>query len=175
MLVLNLKPTSFFMKNLLLILVFSTIFISTFQSQSIQGNYVRSWDPINSGVLILTLKLNEDSTFTYHYYQTFTPSLSEKNNYENNSFTIPSDSTHLNPEKNIYGKGTWKLDKTIVTFYTDKKNDFNEKFTLDFNNSKARFISKSPRDISDKVVKTALRFYESEVIGVKGTEYFKVE
>lgn len=54
-----------------------------------------------------------------------------------------------------------------------KKIDFNEKYTVNLNNSKARYITKSPRDKSEKVIKTALRFYESEAFAIKGLELVK--
>ena len=46
-------------------------------------------------------------------------------------------------------------------------------YTMNFSNSKARYITKSPRDKSDKVLKTSLRFYESDIFHIKGLELFK--
>ena len=142
------------MKNFLFLLIFSAFFSTTVQSQSIPGNYVGRWVSVNGEILEQTLELSADSTFTFHYYQTF---------------------LSPNPEKHIYGKGTWNLDNTIVTFYADKKNDLDAVHTLNFNNSKARFISKSPRDKSDREVKTAVRFYESEIPWAKSMLLFKIE
>ncbi|OBQ54177.1 hypothetical protein VQ01_12055 [Tamlana sp. s12] len=70
-------------------------------------------------------------------------------------------------EKNLYGKGTWKIEKKVVTFITNEKTDISEDYTLDFNGSKARFISKSPRDKSNRIVETALQFYESNIFWIE--------
>ncbi len=139
------------------ILLFFTIIIAsmqTVQSQNVIGNYVSSWVSVNNEILELTLDLKADNTFTFHYYQTF---------------------LSPNPEKHIHGKGTWSHENTIVTFYTDKKNDLDTVHTLNFNDSKARFISKSPRDKSNREIKTAVRFFESEIPWAKTMQLFKIE
>ncbi|WP_372754871.1 hypothetical protein [Mariniflexile sp.] len=98
-----------------------------------------------------TLSLNEDGTFLYHFYR---------------KGGIPA-------EENFYGKGTWWSDKNSIIFQTNKETDMDEKHTMDFTNSKARYITKSPRDKSDKVVKTALRFYASEIPYIIGLNLLK--
>jgi hypothetical protein len=100
-----------------------------------------------------TLTLKEDGSFLYHFLRDI--------------------SGEVNPEENFYGKGTWSAKKNLVFFYTDKEMDLDEKYTVDFTNSKARYITKSSRDKSDKVVKTALRFYESDLFYIKGLQLFK--
>ena len=100
-----------------------------------------------------TLTLNSDKTFLYHFYRDIVG--------------------EINLEENFYGKGTWKSEGNIVFFYTDKKIDMDEKYKINFTNSKARYITKSPRDKSDKIVKTALLFYESDLFYIKGLELFK--
>jgi len=72
-----------------------------------------------------------------------------------------------NPEENYYGKGTWRADKNHISFYTDKENDIDDTYTLNFNNSKARIISKSPRDKSTRIIKEAILFYRSKIPWVK--------
>ncbi len=99
-----------------------------------------------------TLTLNADGTFEYYNYR-----------YVENG--IPKD-THK------YGKGVWKIDKKIIVFSTEAS-DLDDKFTLDFNGTKARFISKSPRDKSDRVIETSIRFYESEIFWIKGMTVVK--
>lgn len=137
------------MKQFLLLIAFTLIISSTLQSQTVDGTYELKVGTI----LIDTLILKPDGTFTYHRYQKF---------------------DNPNPDKNLYINGTWKVEKNIVTFYAEVKKDLDSK-PLNFNNSKARFISKSPRDTSDKVVKTALKFYESEIFWIKALEVFKIE
>ncbi len=85
------------------------------------------------------LTLNSDKTFLYHFYRDIVG--------------------EMNPEENFYGKGTWKAEGNLVFFYTDKKIDIDKTYKINFTNSKARYITKLPRDKSDKIVKTALRFY----------------
>ena len=67
---------------------------------------------------------------------------------------------------------TLKVEGKIVSFYA-KPSDVNDEFSVNLNNSKARYINKSPRDRTDKIVKTALRFYESETSHITGLELFK--
>ena len=62
----------------------------------------------------------------------------------------------------------------MITFSANKKEDFDEKYTLDFNNSTARFVAKNPRDKSDKVVKTKLQFLESEMNWMRRIDVFRI-
>ncbi len=99
-----------------------------------------------------TLNLNSDGSFEYYNYRWV------KNG-------IPQD-THT------YGKGSWIKDKKVILFST-LATELNDKFTLDFSGTKARYISKSLRDKSDRDIKTALRFYESELFWVTGMKLIK--
>ncbi len=134
--------------------VIIVIILSSFNVFSQAGVYTRgASDPREDGTISKwTITLNQDSTFLYHYLRVAGAG---------------------NPEENFYGKGTWQKEGKIVVFSSNKKTDFNEKYTVNLNNSKARYITKSPRDKSDKVVKTALRFYESETFHIEGLTVFK--
>ena len=99
------------------------------------------------------LNLNSDWTFDFHSYT----------NHQNG---IP-------PIVHKYGKGTWSVDGKIVSFITNEEKDFDEKYTLDFNASKARFITKPSRDKTDRIIKTRLKFYESEIFWIEGLDIFK--
>ena len=101
-----------------------------------------------------TLNLNEDGTFIFH-------------SYSNNEDGIPA-------VVHTYGRGKWISKKEIITFYLDEKG-MNEEYTLDFSGTKARFITKSPRDTSDKEIKTRLKFYESGIFWMKGIELLKLD
>ena len=128
------------------------LFISTsIFSQS--GVYV--YEPINKDVTKIkwTLSLYEDGTFLYHFYRDI------------------SAVSKANTEENYYGKGTWILQGKIVTLFSNEADILEGHYTVNLNNSEARYITKSPRDTSGKVVKTALLFYESDVI--KGVKLFK--
>lgn len=89
------------------------------------------------------MNLLDDGTFIFHYYSKI------KNG-------IP-------PEKNYYGKGKWTVEKNVISFFSDKQKDLDDKFTVDFTNTKARFITKLPRDKTDKIVPTKLQFLKSSI------------
>lgn len=72
-----------------------------------------------------------------------------------------------------YGKGTWAADGQVVTFLTDKESDFDEKHTLDLSDSRARFITKPSRDKTDRVIKTRLKFFDTEILWIKGLDIYK--
>ena len=141
------------MKTIIL-LFFVTISISIYsQTKEYTGIYKRHFDINEEGRIDYKLELSPDGTFTFHNYR----KISVKNQ-----------------EENQYGKGTWKIEKNkVLFFYTNKKNDLDEKHTLNFTNTKARYITKSKRDKSDKEVKNHLRFYDSEISWIKGNKLFK--
>jgi hypothetical protein len=114
------------------------------QTSNVIGTYDLRLESSNA-LIVDTLILHSDKTFVYH-------------SYDKHDGGIP-------PERNFYGKGTWTFEKNIIHL-SSNKDDFDEKYTLDFNNSKARFITKSPRDKSDRVIPTSLQFYKSEIFWI---------
>lgn len=116
------------------------------------GVYGRGTRSSDSTIVQWTLKLNPDGTFLYHFLR----DLSGK----------------ANKEENYYGKGIWQSEGKIVSFYSEAS-DFDTIHTVNLNNSKARYIEKSPRDTSDKIVKTAIHFYQSETSYIKGLKLLK--
>ncbi|WJS96986.1 copper resistance protein NlpE [Flavobacterium johnsoniae] len=134
------------------LLLISGISLSA-QSNQFSGDYARSLSD-DKHIIEYKLTLNQDGTFLFHSYRKM------------QGGTLP--------EENKYGKGKWSLKDNVITFSSDKKDDFDAKNTLDFNNSKARFVTKNPRDKSDKVVKTKLQFLESEIPWMKRIDIFKV-
>ena len=143
------------MKRLLL-LVF-TFFSCALAAQA--DKYAGKYEMVFKGTNATTsydIVLNPNGTFLFHRY---------RHAFVGN-----------NKEENSYGKGVWKSQKNnLIYFFTNHKNDLDATHTINLNNTKARFISKSPRDKSDRIIKTALKFYESEVPWVKGKELFKLE
>jgi hypothetical protein len=137
------------MKYLLsILLVLSSL---TLTAQDVTGEYqVKSNSDDFS--LLRTLTLNADGTFAFYNFRYI-----EKG--------IPK-------ETYTYAKGKWTQDKNIITFSTEAA-DIDEKHTLDFNNSKALFHSKSHRDTSDRIVKTFIQFYDTKVKIMKGLRMFK--
>ena len=124
------------------------------QSNQFVGDYYRSLGKEGIHLIEYKLTLNQDGTFTFH-------------SYTNNKQGIP-------PEVNKYGKGKWSTKDNVITFSSNKQNDFDEKYTLDFNNSKARFVTKHPRDKTDRIIKTRLQFFESEIFWIQRLQIFKI-
>lgn len=143
------------MKYLLLFfLAFSTIQKNAqIGADDVAGTYEMTFEATN-GLIIEKLTLNSDGTFFFHGYERI--------------------DQRLTPESNKYGKGTWSIDGKIITF-TTRHNDFDEKYTLDFTNSIARFDSKSIEAKYGKDSSISMRFYKSEISWMKGRTYLKTE
>ena len=132
------------MKITLTILILISGLTSFSQSDKVAGDYKLTLETKENDLLEYKLTLSPDGTFLFHYYS-------------NIKRGIP-------PEVNKYGKGKWTIENNVITFSTDKQKDFDEKYMLDFATSKARFIIKSPRDKTDQIVKTRLKFLKSEIL-----------
>ncbi len=128
-----------------LIILASTTFLSA-QKTNISGDYQQK---LGSGNHIETfdLTLNKSGTFLFHWYR-------------HSKYGIPK-------EENKCAKGTWEQNGKLIEFFTTEK-DIDEKHELNFQNSKVRFITKSPRDKSDRIINDALLFYESDIFWMKG-------
>ena len=125
------------------------------QSNQFAGEYQRTLgDTQNKYVIEYKLTLNQDGTFVFHSYSNF-------------GGVNP-------PEVNKYGKGKWTAKDNLITFSSNKQEDLDEKYTLDFNKSTARFVTKNPRDKSDKIVKTKLTFLESGIRSMERLDVFKI-
>lgn len=124
------------------------------QSNQFTGDYNRILNTDENNVFEYKLTLNQDGTFLFHYYS-------------NIKQGIP-------PEVNKYGKGKWIAKDGLITFFSNKQEDFDQKYTLDFNNSTARFITKNTRDKSDRIIKTKLAFLESEIPWMQRIDIFKI-
>jgi hypothetical protein len=142
------------MKRLFTILLLVSNLMLFSQVDKAAGDYTLKLETNESDVLEYKLSLYQDGTFFFHYYSKIKQG-------------IP-------PEKNKYGKGKWTIKDNMVSFFSDKQNDLDEKHTLDFNNSKARFVTKSPRDKTDQVIKTKLSFLESEIPWMKRIDLLKI-
>jgi hypothetical protein len=142
------------MKAVFTLLLLISCLTSFSQSDDIGGDYNRTLGEQGNHLIKYKLTLNQDGTFIFH-------------SYSNIKQGIP-------PEVNKYGKGKWNEDDNLISFFTDKEEDFDEKHTLDFNNSKARFVTKHPRDKTDKIVKTRLQFLKSEIFWMTRIHLFKM-
>lgn len=135
-----------------LLLIFNLTLFA--QSSNFAGDYNRTLTEEGKHEIEYKLTLNQDGTFLFHSYS-----------------KIQGGNP---PEVNKYGKGKWSSKDNVITFSSNKKEDFNDKYTLDFNNSKARFVTKNPKDKTDQVIKTKLTFLESGIFWMKKLDVFKV-
>ena len=135
-----------------LILIFNlTIFA---QSNAFIGDYNRTFSKEGDHFIEYKLTLHQDGTFLFHSYSKI------KNGFP--------------PEVNKYGKGKWTAKDNVITFSSNKQEDFDEKYTLDFKNSKARFVTKNHRDKSGRIINTKLTFVASEIPWVQRLDFFKI-
>jgi len=142
------------MKALSLFLLLISSLTLFAQTESIAGDYTIKFGDEVSSIFEYKLTLKQDGTFYLDYYSFI------KNG-------IP-------PEKKSFGKGTWTEKNKVITFVSDKQKDLDEKYTLDLTNTKGRFITKSTRDKSDKIVKTQLQFLESEIPWLSRIKMLKI-
>ena len=124
------------------------------QTDKVVGDYTLTLGKEDSNLFEYNLTLNADGTFLFHYH-----SIIQRG--------IP-------PEVNKYGKGKWAVENNAITFSSDKQKDFDEKYILDFTNSKAMFVTKSPRDQTDKIVKERIKFFQSEIPWMKTINLLKI-
>ena len=141
------------MKIIITILILIFNFSLFAQSNQMIGDYTHIIGQEKTRKINYKLTLNQDGTFLFHSYT--------------------KDKHGVPPEVNKYGKGNWKAEKNTVLFFADKENDMDNKHDLDFNGSKARFISKSPRDKTDRIVKTSLQFFESKIFWIERLKILK--
>ncbi|MGO4905851.1 hypothetical protein [Flavobacterium sp. W20_MBD1_R3] len=141
--------------KLLLTTLFVLFSLTIFsQSNGFSGDYNRTFSTAGDDLIQYKLNLLQDGTFVFHSYSKI------KNGF-------PS-------EVNKYGKGKWTEKDNVITFATNKQEDFDEKYTVDFNASKARFVTKNPRDKSDRIINTKLTFVESEIPWIQRLDLFKI-
>ena len=141
------------MKSMMTIFLFLLGVTSYSQNNRYVGDYSQKLGN-DKHTIEYTLSLNVDGTFIFH-------------SYSNNEDGIPA-------VVHTYGRGKWISNKEILSFYLDEKSK-SEKYTLDFSGTKARYITKSPRDTSDREIKTRLKFYESGIFWMKGIELLKLD
>lgn len=136
--------------NYILLVLFS---LSTclLNAQDVVGVYQIKSDSENFS-LTRTLTIKKDGTFEFY-------------NYRYDDKGIPK-------VTQTYGKGTWAKNKKVITFST-VASDLDSKYTLDFNNSKARFNTKSPRDKTNRIFADFIVFYDTEVDIAKRLKLFK--
>lgn len=121
------------------------------QTKVINGTYQFNFEGSN-GSFSETIILNPDGSFNIHTMRKL-------------------DGTNP-PESNAYGKGKWEMNKENIHFIAHKS-DFDSKFTLNLNNTQARFNSKSPRDKSNRDIPTSIKIIKSDISWLVGRELKK--
>jgi len=142
---------------LIFLLCFAASYITNSQTQPYTGEYSSSHrtDDTDNPRIDNTLTLNPNGTFLFHFYRKI------------------NDKT---PEENWYAKGKWAVEKkNHLFFYINRDTDLDEKYTLNFSKTKARYVSASPRRISGNSINPSLIFYSSEISWVKGMKLYKKE
>ncbi|WP_396149819.1 hypothetical protein [Flavobacterium sp.] len=140
------------MKQFLFLLIASFSIAITAQNEEYVGTYEFYNKDVKGDVIQYELKLNADQTFTFYFYRNIICTVCKE-------------------EKN-YGKGSWKIENKILHFSTNE-DDLDTKSTLNFTGTTARLIKKSSRDLTDKIVPTALQFYKSKIPWIENLKIIK--
>jgi hypothetical protein len=142
------------MKHIITTLLLITNLTLFAQSNNFAGDYIRSLGEDGKHIIEYKLTLNQDGTFLFHSYSKIQEG-------------IP-------PEVNKHGKGKWSSKDNIITFFANKQEDFDEKYTLDFNKTTARFTTKNPRDKSDSIIKTKLTFFDTKIFWLERLDIIRI-
>jgi hypothetical protein len=142
------------MKTIFTILILISNLTLFSQTQAVIGNYKITLETKNNNSFEYELTLSQDGTFSFHYYSNIKQGKS--------------------PEVNKYGKGNWAIKNNMISFFSDKQQDIDEKYTLNFTNTKARFVTKSPRYKSDQIIKTQLKFLDSGIFWMRRIDIDKI-
>jgi len=141
-----------------LILTFSyTVFAQ--QAPEHIGKYTKKVVTTEDVTFEYNLTLNHNGTFLFHYYS--------------NKDTKYDVLNRNGKGKNEYGKGTWTSKGKVISLKVNETSDIDKTHTLNLNNSKGRYITKSPRDKSDRLIEDAILIYESGIPWVKRLKLIK--
>ena len=144
------------MKNkllLLVVLVFTFAFAKTGTAQT--SAFTK--DDVSGVYSIGFETTSESSKFSASTKFTRSLALSPDGRFKYHNFRQLKDQE----EEHWWARGNWTLEGKVVIF-TTTENDMNDQFTIDLNNTKARFFKKSPRNKSPKIQPTYIQFFESE-------------
>lgn len=138
------------MKSLLLTLLIAIVIVFNGNAQSIVGTFSNVWEAPSGESLTYEITLNEDGTFYFESLRTFLNS----------------------EEKTETASGKWKMDNHLLVLTTDLK-DKSSELISGLNDSKARYVSISPRHPKFNSLKSSLKFFQSDVFYAKEMELFK--
>lgn len=150
--IVKIKNFESYMKKFLLLVFMTTLLTAFAQSREHAGSYEMKLGG-EEHFETIELTLNPNGTFLFHFYD-YRESGTPK-------------------ERTKYGKGTWTSNKRLI-FFEVKDSDIDATHVLNLNSAKARYDTKSPRDKSNRDIKTSIRFYESpELSWLKGRKFLK--
>lgn len=131
------------MKYFLTIFLFTVSMAISAQNNGTVVVYEKTYEINGGGLHKRQLTLHSDGTFVFHSYRKIKAS---------------------SPEENSYAKGTWNSKKDLYIFSANSDTDFDDKFTLDFDKSRARVFKDG-----------SIKFLNSSIFWVKGMPLDRVK
>ncbi len=136
------------MKNILFVALMMSCLYSRSQSHDIAGGY-----ETKSASSIFLLKLHPDGTFLFDSY--------------NKGFQ------GLPAEPSMSGRGTWSIAHGIISFETDPEKDINHNYTLNFNDTQAKYTDGISEEPANADTAAKLEFIASGIFWINGIELKK--
>ncbi|MBT8310684.1 MAG: hypothetical protein HKO72_04565 [Flavobacteriaceae bacterium] len=140
------------MKFIISLLLISFQFSAFAQSKEHAGNYEFFMGNNDSHFLKDKLTLNPNGTFLFKS-ESYLEERMERHRLQ-------------------YGKGTWRSEKRLI-FLKVEDSDVDATHELNLNNTRLRFDTKSPRDKTNRDIKTSVRVIDSEIRWLKGRTLIK--
>lgn len=76
-------------------------------------------------------------------------------------------------EPSISGIGTWSAENDVIYFATNPDTDIDHNYTLNFNDTKAKFKNESSKDLPSEKATVRLEFLESGIFWINGMQLKK--
>lgn len=137
------------MKNLIVSILLVVPFLISAQAETYADLYNQVINTDDGVSILYSMELKKDGTFTFRFLRQLSNS---------------------QPRENKYAKGTWSIGSNNVLEFKTDASEIDEKYTLNLNDTKARYISKSSRNLSKGEFPTYLQFYESSISWVNSME-----
>ncbi|MGK0377060.1 hypothetical protein [Patiriisocius sp. Uisw_017] len=134
------------MKNLILSIFLVVPFLISAQAETYADLYNQVINTDDGVSILYSMELKKDGTFTFRFLRQLSKS---------------------QPKENKYAKGTWSIGSNNVLEFKTNTSEMDEKYTLNLNDTKARYISKSSRNLSKGEFPNYLQFYDSSISWVK--------
>lgn len=126
------------MKNSATILLMAFCLHSYAQSHEITGEYATT-----QGSVHYLLKLHPNGTFHF-------------DSYNKGFHGLPA-------EPSIGGRGTWSVENGVIYFGTDPEQDIDHNYTLNFNNTKAKYTVRFSEDAANENAADKLEFLQTGI------------